>query len=146
MNKRLVLLLALVLMIGVLARCSGNDVSEEPPTEDEGVVEVSGSESEEELWKKEPMYGETIKVGYSGGLCTGTAGIASVLGYFEEEGLDVEITSVQAPIDAIGTNQVQVLSSHITTLLVPTINGIDMQSETSEACAYTHVVSNVYIL
>jgi len=82
--------------------------------------------TEEELWKLEPMYGKTIKIGYNGGFCTSAPGIAYVLGYFEDEGVDVEITSVNQAIDAIGTNQVQVTTGHIAAMLVPTINGVNM--------------------
>lgn len=144
MKRKLALILAAILMIGLLAGCASNDTSEEPPVKDDEVVEASGGESEEDLWKKEPMYGETIKVGYNGGLCTGTAGIASVLGYFEEAGLDIEIVSMQSGVDAIGTNQVQVLSSHITTLLVPTINGVNMQfvTPTQTGCKSLYVLDN----
>ena len=32
-------------------------------------------EEEDAAWKKEPAYGKTIRIGYNGGLCTGTLGI-----------------------------------------------------------------------
>lgn len=49
------------------------------------------ADAENEAWKKEPAYGRTIKVGYSGGLCTGTFGIAQMKGFYEAEGLTTEV-------------------------------------------------------
>lgn len=75
----------------------------------------------------EPYYGKTIPVGYTGGLCTSAPALADELGYYDEEGLDVEIINVQSKVDAIGTGQVVQTTDHIATLLVPAVNGIDME-------------------
>lgn len=112
----------------VLTACSNNVLKDNSNiTSSELINELDKPEkTEEELWKEEPMYGKTIKIGYNGGFCTSAPGIAKVLGYFEEEGINVEITSVNQAIDATGTNQVQVTTGHIAALLVPTINGVNM--------------------
>lgn len=83
--------------------------------------------SEEEAWKKEPAYGKAIKIGYNGGLCTGGPGLASALGMFKEEGIDTEVVNVQSKVDAIGTGKVDLTCDHIATLLVPAVNGVDME-------------------
>ena len=52
-------------------------------------------EEEDAAWKKEPAYGQTIRIGYNGGLCTGTLGITHVKGFYEAEGLKTEIVRYQ---------------------------------------------------
>lgn len=85
--------------------------------------------SEEEAWKKEPAYGQKIKIGYNGGLCTGAPGIAKALGYFEKQGLDVDLVSMDSTVgtvDAVGTGKVDMVTNHISAMLVPATNGINM--------------------
>lgn len=151
MKRLLSLLLVVVLMMGVFVGCTSEKASEEAPVDSGEVNEVEGTEdeevteeSEENLWKKEPMYGKTITIGYNGGLCTGAPGVAKVLGYYEAEGVDVEIVNVQAKVDAIGTNQVQMTTDHIATLLVPTVNGINMVFTTGAhtGCKSLYVLNN----
>ena len=43
-------------------------------------------EEEDAAWKKEPAYGRVINVGYNGGLCLGTFGIADIKGFYAERG------------------------------------------------------------
>ena len=77
-----------------------------------------------EAWKKEPAYGKEIIVGYNGGLCLGTFGIAQMKGFYEAEGLKTKIVRMaggsSAQTDAIGTGKVDVAGDHIATMLVPT--------------------------
>ena len=40
-------------------------------------------EEEDAAWRKEPAYGRVIKIGYNGGLCLGTFGIAQLKGFYE---------------------------------------------------------------
>ena len=82
--------------------------------------------SEEEAWALEPMYGKEIIVGYNGGLCTSAPGLAKAKGYYDKYGLNVKVMNVQSRIDSIGTGKIQLMTDHIATLLVPTVNGIDM--------------------
>ncbi len=84
------------------------------------------AEEEQAAWEKEPFYGKTIQAGYNGGVCLGAFGIAKVGGYYEDEGLDVEIVSMTSASDGLGTAKVQAAGDHIATLLVPSINGVKM--------------------
>lgn len=97
-------------------------------------VAWAGNPVEDEAWKKEPAYGKTIKVGYNGGLCLGTFGIAQLKGFYEAEGLKTEVVRMpggsSAQTDAIGTGKVDVAGDHIATMLVPTINGVRVKFTT----------------
>lgn len=118
-------ILIIICLSLVLTACSAN----ESKSSSNIALEIANDDSnmtEEELRELEPMYGETIKIGYNGGFCTSAPGIAYVLGYFEDEGIEVEILAVNKEEDAIGTNQVQVVTGHIASLLVPTVNGVNM--------------------
>ena len=82
---------------------------------------------DEEAWKQEPAYGKTIKVINSTG-CTAPVNVAELKGYFDEEGLDVEVVkSQQTTIDAVGTGQVALGAGLITPTLIPIINGVNAQ-------------------
>ncbi|MBZ2174706.1 ABC transporter substrate-binding protein [Schnuerera sp. xch1] len=72
------------------------------------------------------MYGKSIKVGFNGGFCTAGPSMAGIFGYFEEEGIDIEVISAAKLEDAVGTNQVQIITGHIASFLVPTVNGVNM--------------------
>lgn len=91
-------------------------------------------EEEDEAWKKEPAYGKVINVGYNGGLCLSTFGIAQIKGFYAAEGLETKTVRYSgggtASIDAVGTGKVDVVGDHIATLLVPTVNGIRMKFTT----------------
>lgn len=95
---------------------------------------AAGDPAEDEAWKKEPAYGKEIIVGYNGGLCLGTFGIAQMKGFYEAEGLKTKIVRMaggsSAQTDAIGTGKVDVAGDHIATMLVPTINGVRMKFTT----------------
>ncbi len=90
----------------------------------ENIPEITPEE--EEAWKSEPAYGQTIRIGYNGGLCLGGFGIAQMKGFYEAEGLKTEVTKMSTQIDALGTGKVDVAGDHIATLLVPTVNGVNM--------------------
>jgi len=90
----------------------------------ENIPEITPDE--EEAWKSEPAYGQTIRIGYNGGLCLGGFGIAQMKGFYEAEGLKTEVTKMSTQIDALGTGKVDVAGDHIATLLVPTVNGVNM--------------------
>jgi NitT/TauT family transport system substrate-binding protein len=115
----------LAMVIALSALLIGCGKTEEPTP----VVESNNQQgeilTEEEAWKLEPAYGQTIKIGYNGGLCTSTPAVALVKGFYEKNGINAEIIKVQSGIDSVGTNQVQVFTSHIAELLVPTVNGVN---------------------
>jgi NitT/TauT family transport system substrate-binding protein len=83
-------------------------------------------EEEEEAWKKEPRYGSKIQLGWSGGLCTAQLGVATKKGFYEDEGLDVELVKVgtTSVADGVGAGKMDVTSDHIATLLVPATNDV----------------------
>ena len=81
----------------------------------------------EEAWKKEPASGRVIKIGYNGGLCLGTFGIAHLMGFYKDEGLQTEIVRMSGSgteTDSVGTGKVDITGDHIATMLVPTVNGV----------------------
>lgn len=94
----------------------------------------AGNAAEDAAWKQEPAYGRAIKIGYNGGLCLGTFGIAQLKGFYEAEGLKTEIVRMaggsSAQTDAIGTGKVDVSGDHIATMLVPTVNGVRVKFTT----------------
>lgn len=136
-------LLALMLLTAALSGCksqvgqnssasnapsgsASNQSSNKTDSDSSAVVQSSmSSAEEEEAWKKEPAYGQTIKIGYNGGLCLGAFGIAQVKGFYEAEGLKTEIVNMNSQQDAIGTGQVDVTGDHIASFLVPAVNGVN---------------------
>lgn len=115
--KKTAVLLAIVLLAGCNTTVS-TDQNSEP-------AKIETLDKNHKI-EDEPMYGKTIPIGYNGGLCTSAPGVAKAMGYFEEEGLDVEVVSAQAKVEAIGTGKVKLVTDHIATLLVPTVNGVSM--------------------
>lgn len=135
MKKKVISLLLCTAMVASIAAGCSTQASQKATGESgknitKDVKKLS-AEEEEEAWKKEPAYKTTIKVGYNGGACLGGFGIALSEGFYEKEGLEVEIVNMQSAVDALGTGQVDVGGDHIATLLVPTVNGVNMTFTTS---------------
>ena len=88
-------------------------------------------EEEDAAWKKEPAYGQTIRIGYNGALCTGSAVIAHAKGFYAAEGIETEVSKYQGDTslqgDAVGTRKTDVTCGLIATLLVPAANGVHMK-------------------
>lgn len=84
--------------------------------------------AEEEAWKKEPAYGQEIRIGYPGSLCTGSLGIAQLKGFYAAEGLKTRVVRVGLSgneyANAIGTGKVEVGCGHIAAMMVPAVNGV----------------------
>lgn len=75
----------------------------------------------------EPAYGDTIGVISESG-CSAPSNVAYHIGYFEEEGLDVELfVSQTSAMDAVGTGQAILGSDHVTSSLVPMTNDVNAQ-------------------
>lgn len=110
---------------------------EEDATEE--VVEETQGNIEDE-----PRYGTTIKIAYSGALCTGDVAIAEANGYFDELGIDVELVNAQSGIDAVGTGQVDLFSTHIAEFVVPVVNGVNATFVTpvQTGCKSLYVLSD----
>lgn len=118
-----------ILMLTIAIALSTSLIGCGKAEESSAVVESNNQQeivlTEEEAWKLEPAYGQTIKIGYNGGLCTATPAVALVKGFYEKNGINAEVVKVQSGIDAVGTNQVQVFTSHVAELVVPTVNGVN---------------------
>jgi len=87
-------------------------------------------EEEDAAWKKEPAYGKTIKIGYNGGLCTGTLGITQVKGFYEAEGIKAEIVRYQGDTvtlgNALGMHKIDVAGGPIALIEDGDIISIDI--------------------
>lgn len=120
------------------------EVAEEKPSEVAKSIDDMTEAELEEAWKSEEAYGKLIQIGFNGGLCTGGAGIAHALGYFKDEGLDVELVKMQGGIDALGTAKVDMSCNHIAELLVPAVNGVDMvfKKGTQTGCKSLYVLKD----
>ena len=106
-----------------------NTTTETQTEENKDTTEANSEMSEEEAWKKEPAYGKPVKIGYNGGLCTGAPGIADALGMFKKQGLDVELVKMDGTVgtvDAVGTGKVDMVTNHISAMVVPATNGVNM--------------------
>lgn len=90
--------------------------------------------AEEEAWKKEPAYGQEIRIGYPGSLCTGSLGIAQLKGFYAAEGLKTRVVRVGLSgneyANAIGTGKVEVGCGHIAAMMVPAVNGVRLKFTT----------------
>lgn len=131
---------------------SAENVNEKDP---ETVEENTGKEAKENKnednnvettgkMEDEPHYGQPIKVGYNGGICTGAPGIASVRGEFEKRGIEVEFINVESDIDAIGTHTADATIGHIAKFVPPTVNGVDavFASGAHTGCKSLYVLNN----
>lgn len=132
MNKKLISTMAIIAVTASMSiGCANNNVKESSNVSSNTVkYSEMSAEDLQAAWEKEPAYGETIKIGYNGGLCLGGFGIAQAKGFYEEQGLSTEIVSINAVSDAIGTNQIAVGGDHIATSLVPAVNGVNMSFTT----------------
>ena len=121
--KLLILCMAVSLALGAAAVAG-----------DKTADEAAAKAAEDAAWKKEPAYGKTLKIGYNGGLCLGTFGIAQLKGFYAAEGLKTEVVRMagdsSGQTNALGTGKVDVSGDHIATMLVPTVNGVRVKFTT----------------
>lgn len=92
--------------------------------------------------KKEPAYGSTIYTEFDGGTCGCAPALAKYFGYYDNYGLNVEVVSGSSITDALGTNKIQFSMNHISHMLVPITNGVDI---VFTGCAQTGCKS-LYVL
>ena len=139
-TKILCLILSVSMMLGLTA-CASDTTSEssgsesalpsESSTADDAVSNESESStadaelSEEEAWKQEPAYGQTVRY-YMGDSCTAGPVMADLLGYYEEAGLTAEGVKGNSYTEALGTGSAEVAVGHIATMLVPSTNDVDL--------------------
>lgn len=103
------------------------------------------ADTDESAWQKEPAYGRTITIGYNGGLCLGTFGIAHINGFYKDLGLDTKVIRMSvSEVDAVGTGKVDIAGGHIATLLVPTVNGVRIKITAGihTGCKSIYVLNN----
>ncbi len=104
-----------------------SESSESAGGEQAAITLTDADPDDEEAWKQEPAYGTTITLISTDG-CTAPINVAYESGYFEEEGIDVEVVKSQTTtIDAVGTGQAAIGAGHITSSLIPIINGVGAQ-------------------
>lgn len=125
MKKRvLAVLLSASMVIGMFAGCGKSETTEETTADNTSTEELS----EEEAWKLEPAYGQTLTI--TGGVanCVSAVVIAYELGFMEEEGLECEwerIGSTEA-MNAVAAGKADFVTSHISQMTVPIINGLEL--------------------
>lgn len=134
-----------------LAGCSSNQVesstgsaeSEEDSQESTKISEMSEEELEA-AWQEEEAYDTTLTVVYAGNMCMSGFAMANHLGYYADEGLDVEIISGTDAKETVGTGKAVMGGSHIADLLVPATNGVGITLVTpiQTGCQSLYVLSD----
>ncbi len=92
----------------------------------ESAAPEAAGDVDEEAWKQEPAYGKKLHY-WIGASCTSATNLAEHLGYFAEEGLDVEGFKGESDIEAIGTGQCEIAIGHIAKATVPATNGVNIE-------------------
>ena len=93
------------------------------------VKEVTGplTDYDEEAFKNEPAYGKPIGVSFGGPLCVSTTILADVLGYYKDEGIEIEKVSGGNSVELAGTGKIDIGASHIAASIVPAVNGTNIK-------------------
>lgn len=135
MKKKLLCLTLGAAMLLSLAACGGpsegaSNPSPTPaavsaPAPSEAPAPSAPAVSEDEAWKQESAYGQTLTY-FAGDACCAGPAVAEHLGYYEEAGLKVEGYKGTSYTEALGTNAAQIAIGHIATMLVPSTNGVDL--------------------
>lgn len=124
-KKLLCFILSIIVLLSLVA-CNNTSKN----SSDEGNLEESittdNTSNNEDTWEKEAAYGKTLNYFYDGGNCTSAPYFADVLGIFEEAGLDIKGYKSTSYTEALGTNAAQLAVGHISTMLVPSTNGVDL--------------------
>jgi NitT/TauT family transport system substrate-binding protein len=126
--KRLITFLLVAVLAMSLAACGTSETEHT----DHGAQSATNENSEESAWENEPAYGTTIHVGYDGGLCQAAVPLAFLKGYFEEEGLTVELTksgdgTQSAVTAALAGGKLDTTAGMIAGWLKPITNGVDLR-------------------
>lgn len=133
MKRIFALILSAVLVLSLAACGSTKETESSTPAASDSPAETGErAELEEEVWKKEPAYGTTIHVGYDGGLCQAPIPLAYLKGFFEEEGLTVELTKsgdgTQAAVSAaLAGGKLDTTAGMVAAWLKPVTNGVDLR-------------------
>ncbi|KPU46180.1 putative aliphatic sulfonates-binding protein precursor [Oxobacter pfennigii] len=121
----LIPLFAITLVMTVLAGCSSNQTPS-------GSTATPGSSTPAPTVEADQSKDFVLRIGYGGSLCEAPLHMAYEKGYFEEEGLKVELTKL-APgtiFDAVTANQVDAGFSLLASLVQPLSNGLPVKITT----------------
>lgn len=109
------------------------------------IVTVNGLTYDEDAFKAEPAANRKITVSYGGGsLCTSPAAVAYYLGFYEEEGLNVEIISVESEKEAVASGKLDAVSGFLSSWLPAVSNGVGITFTTGvhTGCASVLVLTD----
>ncbi|HLR20972.1 MAG TPA: ABC transporter substrate-binding protein [Tissierellaceae bacterium] len=131
-NKKILCFSIALMLLITLIGC--NTSSEKPANNNDSSVNVNSDDEAnkdttsdtDEDWEKEEAYGQELNYFYDGGNCTSAPYFADALGYFKEEGLNMKEYKSTSYTEALGNNQAQLAVGHISTMLVPSTNGVDL--------------------
>ena len=130
MKKRVLAMFLVIAMAASLAAGCGQKSEESTEEQTEEVTEETEEteESEEEAWKKEPAYGQTLTVTGGASNCVSAIVVADELGFLAEEGLEIECQRIGSneAMNAVATGKANFVTSHISQMTVPIINGLDL--------------------
>ncbi len=125
-GRLLALLLTFTLAVALLAACSSSAPASTPSSDPSGTATPSSSPSE----KTEEEI--TLRIGYGGSLCEAPLHMAVEKGFFDEEGLKVELIKL-APgtiFDSITANQIDAGFSLLASMIQPLSNGLPVKITT----------------
>jgi NitT/TauT family transport system substrate-binding protein len=130
MKKNAILLLTLLMVISLCAfviqapSSSGSSVSD-PTQATKNTVTLNGFTYDDDAFKSEEGANRPINLSYGGGsLCTSPYALAYFLGYYEDEGLDINITSVEADKEALASGKIDGTGGFMASWLPAISNGV----------------------
>ncbi|MCD7725145.1 MAG: ABC transporter substrate-binding protein [Clostridiales bacterium] len=85
------------------------------------------SEELQNLFEQEEAFTRTIHIGYDGGLCQAAIPVAYYKGFFEQEGLQVELTAAEDSRDALAAGLIDTSAGMIAQWLTSVQNGVDIR-------------------
>lgn len=128
-GRLLALLLTFALMMALLSACSSSTPASTPTPEASGTAAATPSPSQTSAKPEDDF---TLRIGYGGSLCEAPLHMAVEKGFFEEEGLKVELIKL-APgtiFDSITANQIDAGFSLLASMIQPLSNGLPIKITT----------------
>lgn len=130
-KKVLSVLLVAAMAVSLAAGCGQTEKKDGGNASQESSVQEAenAGKSEDELWKEEPAYGRTLVITGGAANCVSAVVVADILGFMEEEGLDVEVQKIGSTeaMNAVATGKADFVTSHISQMTVPIINGLGLK-------------------
>jgi NitT/TauT family transport system substrate-binding protein len=129
--KRISLLVAALLMTGVLGACSDVEKPAESTTTTASQVPTEGT-AESSASSENANEDFVLRIGYGGSLCEAPLHAAVEKGFFEEEGLKVELIKLATgtAFDAVTSNQTDAGFGLLASLIQPLTNGLPIKITT----------------